>query len=88
MKTTKSGRVTSLKICGTELTGSAVAGALSLRSANFTVKYSDSSFEFEVKGYGHGVGMSQFGADYMAKQGKNYKEILEHYYGGCSLEKH
>ncbi len=86
-KTTKSGRVTSIKVCGTELTGSAVASTLSLRSANFTVKYSDSSFTFEVKGYGHGVGMSQFGADYMAKQGKNYKEILLHYYNGCTLKK-
>ena len=43
-------------------------------------------FTFEVTGYGHGVGMSQFGANTMAKQGSDYKEILEWYYKGCTVE--
>lgn len=86
-KTTESGRVKTVKVCGTELTGSSISELLKLRSTNFSVAYKDDSFTFEVKGYGHGVGMSQFGADYMAKQGKSYREILAHYYPGCELKK-
>ena len=54
--------------------------ALSLRSANFTAEYKDGSFTFTVLGYGHGVGMSQHGADYLARQGYTYDEILRYYY--------
>ena len=42
---------------------------------------------FDVKGYGHGVGLSQYGADYMARQGSTWQEILEHYYVGTETEK-
>ena len=60
--------------------------ALSLRSACFTVKFAEDTFTFTVKGFGHGVGLSQYGADYMARQGADYKEILTHYYTGVTIE--
>ncbi|MFZ2538572.1 MAG: stage II sporulation protein D, partial [Oscillospiraceae bacterium] len=63
-----------------------IRDVLKLKSANFTVKFKDSSFTFTTSGYGHGVGMSQYGADYMARQGSDYKEILLHYYSGVSLD--
>lgn len=81
------GRVKSLKFCGSDTTGAAVAEALSLRSANFEISVADNTFTFTVRGYGHGLGMSQNGADYMAKQGSSYEEILKWYYTGCELEK-
>lgn len=74
------GTVLHITLCGKELTGAAVRDAFSLRSAAFDLKYEDGAFVFSVMGYGHGVGMSQFGADYMAKQGSDYKEILAAYY--------
>ena len=43
------------------------------------------TFTFTTTGYGHGVGLSQYGADYLARQGKTYQEILEHYYSGTTL---
>ncbi len=85
--TAESGRVTSIDYCGKSVGGGELAKALSLRSANFSVEYKDGSFIFSVKGYGHGVGMSQNGANYMAKQGSSYEEILLHYYQGATLEK-
>ena len=87
LKVATSSRVVSLELCGTTVSGGAVASALGLRSANFEISYCDGSFTFTVKGYGHGVGMSQVGANYMAKQGSDYKEILYHYYNGCKLIK-
>lgn len=67
--------------------GQEVRAALGLRSAAFTVSYNeaDGKYTFSVKGSGHGVGMSQFGANCLAKEGKTYREILEHYYPGCEL---
>lgn len=87
IKKTDTGRIQSLKFCGSDTTGSAVAKALSLRSANFDISVSDNTFTFTVRGYGHGIGMSQNGADYMAKQGSSYEEILKWYYRGCELQK-
>ena len=57
-----------------------------LRSATFTVTYAEGMFTFAVRGYGHGVGMSQHGADYLARQGYTYRQILEHYYIGTKIE--
>ncbi len=85
-KRTESGYVKSVKIGGKEFNGSDVREALSLKSTNFTVSLKDGIFTFTVYGYGHGVGMSQNGANYMAKQGSDYKEILSHYYKGCKIE--
>ncbi len=84
---TDNGYVKSLTYCDKQTTGADICKALSLRSSNFKIDFADGSFTFTVKGYGHGVGMSQTGADYMAKQGSSYKEILLHYYNGATLQK-
>ncbi|MDD2362901.1 MAG: stage II sporulation protein D [Oscillospiraceae bacterium] len=86
IQTSSSGTVTQLKICNTSLTGSQIREALGLRSANFTVEYRDGSFHFTVYGYGHNVGMSQYGADYLARQGLSYEEILHYYYTDVEIK--
>ncbi len=68
-------------------TGLEIRNILSLRSANFTVVYSQEKFVFTVYGYGHSVGMSQWGGEYMAQQGADYKEILSTYYKGTVISK-
>lgn len=80
------GTVTAITIGGKVFTGREVREKLKLRSACFTVTHENGGFTFAVKGYGHGVGMSQVGANAMAKQGFSYKEILEHYYTGVTVE--
>ncbi len=74
------GRVESVKLYGKDVLGSEVRTALNLPSTNFTFEKQDGKYIFTCLGYGHGVGMSQKGADYLAKQGYTYKEILCHYY--------
>ena len=70
------------KICG----GTAVRRALSLRSADFTIEWTEEHlFQITTRGYGHGVGLSQYGANAMALTGKTYREILAHYYPGTTL---
>ena len=69
-----------------ELTGQQLRSALSLCSAAFDIKYEDDGFTVTAKGSGHGVGMSQFGANELAKTGKTYDEILKHYYKGVEIE--
>ena len=82
---TAAGSVKSIGIGGVSVTGNDARNAFSLRSANFTVTCKNNAFTFVVKGYGHGVGMSQVGADYMASQGSTYKQILAWYYPTTSL---
>ena len=84
---TESGMVLSCVVAGTELKGTDIRNALSLRSSNFYVTYAENVFTFTVYGYGHGVGMSQYGANCLALKGKTYDQILEHYYSGCTLKK-
>lgn len=84
---TDSGYVKEIKIGSAVLSGADVRKALNLRSANFDVTYQDDNFVFSVRGYGHGVGLSQNGANYMAQQGNTYTEILNWYYSGCTIEK-
>ena len=80
--------VKQIKICGTTLEGSAVRDAFKLRSQTFDLSYNkEKGFTFTVRGYGHGVGMSQYGANYMALQGSTYIEILSWYYKDCKLER-
>ena len=62
------------------VTAGDVASKLSLRSPYFTAEYKEGNYIFKVKGYGHGLGMSQYSADYMARQGSTYDEILRHFY--------
>lgn len=87
IKTTENGLVKSITYCGKEVSGAEICEALDLRSSNFKISFADNEFTFTVKGYGHGVGMSQTGADYMANQGSSYEEILLHYYNGATLQK-
>ena len=82
-----SGTVISYKFGGTAVSGADIRDALGLRSAAFDVSYKDGEFTFNVKGYGHGVGMSQYGARYLASTGANFVEILSHYYTGCKMKK-
>lgn len=79
------GRVEAMEIGGQRLSGLALRQLFSLRSTDFTVERKETGFVFHVRGYGHGLGMSQYGADLMADDGANYAEILEHYYPGTRL---
>lgn len=81
----ESGTVLKLTVCDKTLKGSDIRTALSLRSANFDLKYSEGSFVFSVRGHGHGVGMSQYGAQFMALQGSSYTDILKWYYKDCEI---
>ncbi len=82
---TPSGYVASLPVCGQTVTGPALRKALGLRSACFTVQYQNGSFFFTTRGYGHGVGMSQWGARALAEQGQTASQILAHYFPGTQL---
>lgn len=62
-----------------------IASKLGLKSPYFTAEYKEGNYIFSVKGYGHGLGMSQYSADYMARQGSTYDEILAHFYKGTTL---
>lgn len=86
VKANSSGYVTSAEICGESYSGLQVREAVGLRSAVFTYEYKNSTFYFTTLGYGHCVGLSQYGADYMARQGSTYDEILKHYYSGVEIE--
>lgn len=83
--TGKDGLVNEIKVFSQELKGSELRSALSLNSADFTVRKKSGKYIFTVYGYGHGLGMSQEGAKYMAAQGFTYKEILKHYYSGVEI---
>ena len=75
-----SGTVCTADVGGVSVSGQDVRSALSLRAAAFTVTYADEAFTITTKGYGHGVGMSQYGANAMAKNGATWQEILSYYY--------
>ena len=77
---TTSGRVKTIKFGNKEIAGTEARTLLGLKSANFTFTISAENVTFTVTGYGHGVGMSQTGADALAKTGANYEEIIKHYY--------
>lgn len=81
------GRIKNIQIAGKTLSGSAVRAALGLNSSNFSITYSGSNMIFTVTGNGHGIGLSQYGADGMAKNGSDYKEIVTHYYQGVEIMK-
>ena len=84
---TTGGRVNSVTIAGKEFTGVQIRTLLGLRSADFTVSESGNNIVFTTKGWGHGVGMSQYGANGMANAGYSYSQILKHYYTGISIVK-
>ncbi|MBE6990756.1 MAG: stage II sporulation protein D [Ruminococcaceae bacterium] len=80
-----SGRVESAEVGGVTVSGAALRGLFALRSASFTVSASAEGVTFRVTGYGHGVGMSQYGANELARQGKTWQEILQWYYTGVTI---
>ena len=79
------GAVLSCRIGNKDLKGTDVRRIFSLRSHNYTLSYQKGKFIFDVVGYGHGVGMSQWGAKFYADAGKNYRDILRIYYTGISF---
>ena len=70
---------------GVKIKGTELRSLFSLRSTAFTLEYRDGRFLFTVTGFGHGVGMSQYGAQVMAGDGADYTRILAHYYPGAVL---
>lgn len=85
-KTSAVGYVKEITIGKKTFDASAVRSAFSLRSPYFTVSCKNGNIVFSVKGYGHGLGMSQYSADYMARQGSSYDEILKHFYKGIKIK--
>jgi len=83
---TASGRVAELNFGGITLSGGGARNLFGLRSACFTVQEKDGVFTFSVTGYGHGVGMSQYGANAMAKEGATWRDIVTHYYTGVTVQ--
>lgn len=86
-KTTSTGRIKNITINGVNFTGNQVTQKLGLRSNYFEIKQENNNIIIKTKGYGHGVGMSQYGANGMAKEGYNYKDILNHYYTNVEISK-
>lgn len=83
--TDSAGSVETLTVGGVTVKGSTLRGALGLRSACFTWEVQGEKLVFFVTGYGHGVGLSQYGANRMAKEGVGFREILTHYYTGVTV---
>lgn len=88
LERSSSNRIVKLKINGIEFLGRDVYNKLGIRSCDFSLTQVGSNVDIVTKGYGHGVGMSQYGAYGMAKNGYGYKEILSHYYVGTELVKY
>lgn len=82
----ESGRVSELAIGNKTITGKEARKLFGLKSTNFTISFSSDAMIFKTRGYGHGVGMSQYGANEMAISGASFEEILSHYYPGTQTE--
>ena len=87
LKRSSTNRILLLKINNIEFKGTDIYNKLSLRSTDFEIELLGEKVKIKTKGYGHGVGMSQYGALGMAKEGYTYKEILSHYYKNTSIKK-
>ena len=85
MRQQANGTVTSLQVGGVEVSGNQLRTILGLRSACFTLSFEGENVVFYVTGYGHGVGMSQYGANVLAARGMEYREILKWYYTGTEV---
>lgn len=81
-----SGRISRIKISDNYYTGIELRMLLGLRSTDFDITINHDNVIFTTRGYGHGVGMSQYGANGMANNGKTYVEILKHYYPGTTIK--
>lgn len=84
---TQSGTLIKIRIGNKDFTGKQLREIFSLRSPSVTIENTADGIIMTTKGYGHGVGMSQYGADYYARQGYTWQEIITHYYPGVSLSK-
>lgn len=82
------GGVSSVDVGGVTVSGQALRALFSLRSTSFTVSAGAEGVTFSVTGYGHGVGMSQYGANALAREGKSYEEILKWYYTGVEVARY
>ena len=87
LERSSSKRITNIKINGVKFSGKDIYNKLGIRSTDFSIIQDGDDVIINTKGFGHGVGMSQYGAYGMAKDGYNYKEILNHYYKGTNLKK-
>lgn len=87
LESTSTGRVKKIKINNTELTGNYICSKLSLNSTYFEIIQDGEKVIIKNKGYGHGVGMSQYGAEGMAREGYNYQDILKYYYKNIEIKK-
>ena len=83
---TESTRVKTVKFGNHEISGVEARTLLGLKSTNFEITKDGDNIKFSVKGYGHGVGMSQTGADSMAKQGSTAEDIIRHFYAGVEIK--
>lgn len=81
-----SGRVAKILVDDKEYSGVEFRNLLGLRSADFDIEVNDNKITFTTRGYGHGVGLSQYGANELAKRGYNYKDIIKHYYTGVEVK--
>lgn len=86
IENTESGRVKTIKFGNIQIPGTEARKIFGLKSTMFTIEKTNESINFKVLGYGHGVGMSQTGADSMAKLGNNYEDIIKHYYAGVEIQ--
>ncbi len=86
-KYSAAGTLLEITIGDTLFTGEQLRAVFSLRSACISFLITDEGVTIETKGYGHGVGLSQYGADYLARQGYTWQEIISHYYTGVTIEK-
>ena len=82
---TESTRVKTVKFGNHEISGVEARTLFGLKSTNFEISRDGNNIKFSVKGYGHGVGMSQTGADSMAKNGSGAEEIIKHFYTGVEI---
>ena len=87
IKRSKAGGIKTIDIGNVTIKGTELRAFYGLRSTNAELEEKDGSVKISVKGFGHNVGMSQYGANYLATQGADYKEILKTYYSGVAIEK-
>jgi len=85
IKRSNAGGIISIKIGGVEIAGTEFRKIFSLLSTNADISVSNENIKISVKGYGHGVGMSQYGANYLASNGYTYENILKSYYTGITI---
>ena len=87
LKRSSTNRIITISVNGKEFSARTLYDKLSLKSTDFSLKRDGDKVIIDTVGYGHGVGMSQYGAKGMAEEGYNYKEILSYYYSGTSIKK-